>query len=366
MTKIQPELKAAADATLERVILFENTRRLSIASLALIGLVFPLYFIQHRLFNTGPLILAFVAVSILLTPLIWLMRIQFERWPVWRIKAVQYLYSCVTIAYGCSLSFWSARQADMTHMFFMVIAGLVVLIVMHPRESFIIHGVSFVSFVLPLPIFMSNPDAVLATRINTTVFMMIIQSLSIELYQMRKRSYLDQLNIEKQNTQLKELVRLDPMTQLLNHEASFAALTEEIRRSRRMNIPLSILIMDLDDFKTINDTYGHLVGDHVIRQTADIIRQTVRITDQVGRYGREEFIVIMPDTDLAAASVVAARIRQALERADFDHSFKVTISGGISQFQLESIDELIRQTDSKLYQAKKTGKNRIIDSLAEI
>ncbi|NCB00069.1 MAG: GGDEF domain-containing protein, partial [Clostridia bacterium] len=168
----------------------------------------------------------------------------------------------------------------------------------------------------------------------------------------------------KQNTQLKELVRLDPMTQLLNHEASFAALTDEIKRSRRMNDPLSILIMDLDDFKSINDTYGHLVGDHVIRQTAAIIRQTVRITDQVGRYGGEEFIVIMPDTDLAAASVVAARVRQALEQADFDHSFKVTVSGGISQFQLESIDELIRQTDSKLYLAKKTGKNRIVDSLA--
>ncbi|NCB00331.1 MAG: hypothetical protein EOM70_13275, partial [Clostridia bacterium] len=228
MTKTQPEQKAAADATLERVILLENTRRLSIVSLALIGLVSPLYFIQHRLFNTGPLILAFVAVSILLTPLIWLMRNQFEHWPVSRIKTVQYLYSSVTIAYGSGLSFWSAREADMIHMFFMVMAGLVVLIVMNPRESFIIHGLAYVCFVLPLPIFMSNPDAVLATRINTTVFMMIIQSLSVELYQMRKRSYLDQLNIEKQNTQLKELVRLDPMTQLLNHEASFAALTDEI------------------------------------------------------------------------------------------------------------------------------------------
>lgn len=366
MTNIQPESQHAAELTLERVILRENARRLSVVSVALIGLVFPLYFIEHRLFDTGPLILAFLAASALLAPLIWLMRIQFDCWPVWRIKSVQYLYSFVTIAYGCGLSFWSARQADMTHMFFMVMAGLVVLIVMPPRESLIVHGLTFASFVLPLPVFMSNPDAVLATRINTTIFMIIIQSLSIELYRMRKRSFTDQLSIEKQNAQLKELVRLDPMTQLLNHEASFAALSDEIRRSRRMKTPLSVLIMDLDDFKLVNDTYGHLVGDDVIRQTADIIRQTVRTTDQIGRYGGEEFIVIMPDTDLAAASVVATRIRRSLETAEFGHLFQVTVSGGISQFQMEPIDELIRQTDSKLYLAKKTGKNRIVDSLSEI
>lgn len=353
-----------ADDPLEREILRENTRRLSVVSVALIGLVFPLYFIEHRLFHTGTLILAFVAASVLFAPLIWLMRIRFDHWPVWRIKAVQYLYSIVTIAYGSGLSFWSARQADMTHMFFMVIAGLIVIIIMPPRESLIVYGLAYVCFVLPLPLFMSNPDAVLATRINTTVFMLTTTALSIELFRMRQRSYLDQLNIEKQNSQLKELIRLDPMTQLLNHEVSFATLSDEIKRSSRTKAPLSVLIMDLDDFKLINDTYGHLVGDHVIRQTADIIRQTVRTTDQIGRYGGEEFIVIMPDTDLTAASVVASRIRKSLETAEFGYSFKVTVSGGISQFRMEPIDELIRQTDSKLYQAKKTGKNRIVDTLS--
>jgi diguanylate cyclase (GGDEF)-like protein len=123
--------------------------------------------------------------------------------------------------------------------------------------------------------------------------------------------------------------------------------------------PFSIILFDIDDFKKINDRYGHLVGDDVLVGIADILSQSVRGNDVVGRYGGEEFMAILPKALEDKAIQIANRIRQAIEEHDFGQNIHVTISGGVATFNDEELYSLVDRADKRLYQAKQNGKNQI-------
>lgn len=144
----------------------------------------------------------------------------------------------------------------------------------------------------------------------------------------------------------------------------FKRLEEEISRSARFNLKFSFLMIDLDEFKACNDRYGHLAGDAILRQTADLIKKTLREVDLVGRYGGEEFAAILLDTDENGAMYVAERTRKAIEQHDYrayDLSLKMTASIGVATFSasIREPGELVEWADSALYQAKRQGKNRV-------
>ena len=151
----------------------------------------------------------------------------------------------------------------------------------------------------------------------------------------------------------------DSMTSLFNHKNSIKRLKEEIDRAKRIQYPLSVAMIDLDNFKLINDVHGHLAGDEVLIQVANILKKSCRSTDTIGRYGGEEFIIIMPDTDLGEAALLIKRIKENVKEAQFDQGIKVTLSGGVSDYRGESVHGLIRSSDLMLYRAKKKGKNRV-------
>ncbi len=140
---------------------------------------------------------------------------------------------------------------------------------------------------------------------------------------------------------------------------------EEFRRARLRKAPLAILMIDVDHFKKVNDQHGHLTGDMVLRETARIISLQVREIDIAGRYGGEEFCVILPDTDKAGALVVAERIREAVHAhriKAYDASLAVTISLGVAAFPDDAaqVDELMDKADWALYRAKRSGRNRVV------
>jgi len=164
----------------------------------------------------------------------------------------------------------------------------------------------------------------------------------------------------------------DGLTGVFSHAYLQENLQIEIARARRSQQPLSLLIIDLDDFKKVNDTHGHLFGDRVLKEITETINMNVRQEDVFGRYGGEEFLVIMPGADAAVAQRVAERIRKAVARAAIvdrratlegnGESVRVTISIGLSTFNHESSEgglELIHRADRSLYRAKKLGKNRV-------
>ncbi len=155
----------------------------------------------------------------------------------------------------------------------------------------------------------------------------------------------------------------DSLTGVYNHAFIVKALEEEVGRSERYGSHLTIVLFDIDDFKMVNDTYGHLAGDHVLDRVAKILEARMRNIDIVGRYGGEEFLVILPETVGDQGFNVSERLRKDIEHEDFvygDDIIKITVSGGVATYR-RGIDakKIIKLADDNLYKAKKIGKNRI-------
>lgn len=163
---------------------------------------------------------------------------------------------------------------------------------------------------------------------------------------------------------LKQQVARDSMTHLSNHQHFLELLSQEVSRAVRYKHPLSLIMGDIDLFKTINDNFGHLAGDRVIKAVAGTLQQEIRDSDHVARYGGEEFAIILPDTQIQDAYIAAERIRKTIESLRIKHEdnlIQFTMSFGMASFQSEegtASDELIKRADRALYQAKNQGRNQ--------
>lgn len=156
----------------------------------------------------------------------------------------------------------------------------------------------------------------------------------------------------------------DSLTGLLNHSRTIEQLTIELTRAQRQNIKLAFAMIDIDRFKSINDNYGHLTGDRIIKILARLLRQRLRKTDTIGRYGGEEFAVIMPDTDSLTAHKVLDQVRESfsqIQHLSDGESFSVSFSAGIAEFPAcNDTTMLIEHADKALYEAKGRGRNKIV------
>lgn len=166
--------------------------------------------------------------------------------------------------------------------------------------------------------------------------------------------------------QLEYLAAYDGLTGLLNKREFDMRLEDEIRRSRRTRNPFVLLMLDLDHFKRVNDTYGHKAGDRVLQEFAKLLKQQVREVDYIGRYGGEEFSIILTDTSETGGRDSAERIRENIESAKLTvnetTSIQATVSIGLASYpdDASSSDELFNCADDALYRAKKSGRNRMI------
>ena len=153
----------------------------------------------------------------------------------------------------------------------------------------------------------------------------------------------------------------DSLTGLFNHAAFLDQLDKEILRARRQHTPLAVIMADLDHFKTINDRYGHLTGDSVLRETARRLRTSLRASDVIGRYGGEEFIVAAPGCTTGDAALLAERLRSSICDAPIEvptGKIKVTLSLGVAA-AINASTSLLRAADEALYRAKDAGRNRV-------
>ena len=169
---------------------------------------------------------------------------------------------------------------------------------------------------------------------------------------------------EQSEQRLTQQAHSDPLTQLPNRAHLQTRFDLERSRHQRQGNPLSLVLLDLDFFKRINDTHGHAAGDKALQYFANLMRTTVRQTDLVARMGGEEFCLLLPDTDKEQARMVADKIRRKLSQEALDLEgapVTLTVSGGIAQLGADgdTLDILTRSADEKLYEAKSTGRNRI-------
>jgi diguanylate cyclase (GGDEF)-like protein len=183
-----------------------------------------------------------------------------------------------------------------------------------------------------------------------------------------KNAQLEEEIMLRQTTeqQLLRMATTDPLTELFNRSHFFDLAGRELSRSQRKNRPISFLLMDIDHFKKINDSYGHLVGDQTLIRLAEICQGYVRKYDILARYSGEEFIALLPETDLEHAKIIAERMRELVENSIMEFegiTFSITVSIGVATIDAEnnlSLDGILDRVEKALYRAKRSGRNLVI------
>jgi two-component system cell cycle response regulator len=167
----------------------------------------------------------------------------------------------------------------------------------------------------------------------------------------------------KYHEEIYRMTIVDGLTQIHNKRYLFESLEREIIRARRHDRPLSLLMFDIDFFKRINDHYGHLAGDYVLRELSDVVQSRIRRDEVFARYGGEEFVIVLPETPMDGASALAENVREKVAGHPFvfqGESIPVTISIGCALVrENDTATELIQRADEKLYEAKRGGRNRV-------
>lgn len=198
---------------------------------------------------------------------------------------------------------------------------------------------------------------------------MLEQQQQIEHLNQELMSALEQL--DKKNRQIQKLMITDNLTGLFNRNHLAAVLEDELARCHRYSHPLAMMMIDIDDFKSFNDSYGHLAGDNMLTFAGKLIKENIRTFDKAFRFGGEVFVVVLPETDITLAYIVAERIRKGFENKSFvvrrnggssEENASRTFSIGVTatfpySTDMISLEELIRQSDTALAQAKDKGGN---------
>jgi len=250
--------------------------------------------------------------------------------------------------------------------FFAVIYGLAVIFYYSFLESFIIYiyGVILLYYVAIKyqPILLQGDVFLNATTniIIAWIASMVIFKKYLSEFSKQKKIEYKNIELNEINEKLKILSIKDELTGLYNRRKLEELLQDEYQKAKRYNHVFSVVLLDLDDFKKINDNYGHQVGDQVLKEVSKILLDTIRKVDYCGRWGGEEFLILLPDTKLDAAVTLAQRVRKEIEGYSIPKVDNLTSSFGVSVYSPgKEIKDIIKEADEALYRAKEKGKNNV-------
>ena len=205
-------------------------------------------------------------------------------------------------------------------------------------------------------LFMLLDATLLALAIAPPIYWLVLNPIHKE-YQKR-------LMAEGEAEEMSRVAITDPLTHIMNRRGITVGLLDAMAQAERYRTPLTIAMADIDHFKEINDTYGHEAGDRVLKDVASLLSDALRMPDKVGRYGGEEFLMVLPHTGLVPGRKIVDRIRASVSKWSFDLGTKkvrLTISIGVTQFKPgEDLEQLMAHADKALYDAKKGGRNIVV------
>lgn len=274
-----------------------------------------------------------------------------------RFKSIGWIYECLCMLENTSALVFVPVDELRIMWFFSNIPC--VFILLGQRAGWAITTVTIVGIALGNP-HLEQPYS--SNAMATGILALLYFAVSFHVYVDRSISYFKRMR--DYNLQLVDLASHDPLTKALNAGAYYRACDQLIHASQRSNQPFAVLFVDLDHFKSINDTYGHAVGDDVLRKVAQTLKDTVRRSDLVGRIGGEEFSVFLPNTQLKGAQQLAETLRVAIENIDIQVAgvrLKITASIGVAAktFAQESMQVIQQHADQAMYAAKRGGRNRV-------
>jgi diguanylate cyclase (GGDEF)-like protein len=233
-----------------------------------------------------------------------------------------------------------------------------------PGQSLLLYVPCLLLFLAGVLWLQGNPDLVAAHIVNGTTAAAVGWVLSRVFFRVRLREFKDRQTIRSQQSELQRMAVEDFLTGLYNRRYLHSYLAQEYARSRRHGHPLTVAIGDLDGFKAVNDFVSHDAGDRVLSQIARILKETVRVSDVVGRYGGDEFVVVFPETPSESARVVCERVRATLEERVWDElgpDFHLTASFGLcDDLASGNHEKMLAAADEKLHEAKQAGRNLVL------
>jgi len=241
------------------------------------------------------------------------------------------------------------------------VLGVAAIVYLKPVTSLFIYLLSFVIFLAGVSQIQSNPEILTGHYINSSFLVTIGWIFSVTLYNTRLSDFLNKKRLEA-------YANFDYLTGCLNRRAFINRLQQEVERAKREKTTISILLVDIDFFKQINDRFGHSAGDSVLKQLIDCFNNTCRTYDFIGRFGGEEFIICLPNTTLSVASEVAERFRGIIEDTEINcdsNMISVTVSLGVAALEPtynENIDKFISRADRAMYRAKIKRNNVCLSS----
>lgn len=356
ITKVPTEIKNEFYINLTK----DNYARIIPVLITAYVIEWVVFLFSKQLYNTGKIVLAYQAFNTIIIPCLLFTKKRLNKTPPLIPKLILNLVSFGILAFGIALVMATQAQTDLIHMFMMCALAIAAFMIMPPLESFLMYLISVIVFLILLPQFQADHSIIFTNSVNTIVFIFLVWILSRKMFQYKLKDFIINMDLNNKTRILEELLKLDPMTSLMNHKTILDNLESEIIRSNRYGHPLCIILLDLDNFKQVNDRFGHQKGDEVLINLSGILKQTARKTDMIGRYGGEEFIIIMPDTNLNSACQYSKRLQQSLKELILPDDSLVSISGGIAQYNGEDMVDFIHHADTRLYTAKQNGKNQFI------
>jgi len=235
-----------------------------------------------------------------------------------------------------------------------------------PHHQYYIYGVPFALFIIGVFAFQHSPDILTTHIINATAAFVGVMFVSDRFYRLKYDDLFRTLELKQKNKRLETLATLDPLTNLPNRRFFEKQLTYERAIARRYETTASLLMIDIDHFKTINDSLGHDNGDRILIELSALLKKDIRESDTLARWGGEEFMILLSHTDITGAQIVAKRLNQKIE----DHVFlkentptKLTVSIGATPLTIRDDDNFsvsYRLVDKALYEAKAKGRNQTI------
>lgn len=253
------------------------------------------------------------------------------------------------------------------HLFYIYIA--LQAIRFYDKNSFLFS--TFVSICYIFVVFIQNPKDFISFEFIMNIFSFyllsyILSSIINEIYRLETQIHFILKDLKEKNTVLNEIATKDYLTNMYNHKSFYKYLKDIIKSSETKNTPFSLTILDIDNFKKVNDIYGHLVGDSILKEISSIIHNNIRKTDIAARYGGEEFAIIFPNASVETATNICERIRKSIADHTFcvqEHKVKITISGGLGSAIISPASSsqinFVGFVDQLLYEAKHLGKNQI-------
>ncbi len=281
------------------------------------------------------------------------------------INALQYIVATVTMASGVIIATIDQLVTNNITPFLLVSIVVGAIFLIRPLISVLIYSTSYLVYYHLIALTITDQHVLLSNRVNGTTAVGIGLLISVVVWHYNYINITQKRHIHTQQKQLTRMAYYDQLTNLYNRHFFYEVIRKELSFIKRYGHESTILILDIDNFKGINDTFGHLVGDQVLKQLAQLLLDNVRNTDTVSRFGGEEFIILAPRISIEKGFELAEKLRQIIAKTPFETgpvTSYITASFGVSMLQeteKEGLHNHFSVADNALYLAKERGKNRV-------